>query len=303
MDIEATNLTKRYGRTTVVDNISLSVREGTVTGLLGPNGAGKSTTMRMLLGLNRPDSGRVLYGGKPLVSYRDPLAVVGNLLDARGVDPHSTPHRLLTAQAATHRISASRVDRVLGQAGLSAVAGKRVGGFSLGMSQRLGMALALLGDPRVLILDEPINGLDPDGVRWLRETLRSLAADGRTILVSSHLMAEMAQTADHVIVFGRGRILADAPIGEVMADAAGAATRVRSPRFTDLAAAFDSSVRVEQVAPGTGLVRGMDSEQIGLLAARHNIPLFELTPVQSSLEDAYLDLTAGAVDYTSERVA
>lgn len=298
MQITATHLTKRYESKVAVDDLSFEVHEGRVTGFLGPNGAGKSTAMRMILGLHRPDAGQVLMGGKPLTSYSNPLQIVGSLLDAKDGNPRSTPRQHLLAQAVTHGLGMSRVDEILSLAGLGSVADKKIGGFSLGMSQRLGIANALLADPQVLVLDEPINGLDPEGVRWMRETLRALAGEGRTILLSSHLMSEMAQTADHVIVIGKGRILADAPVAEIVAG--GGSTRVRSPQLEQLLPLLEAAGAVHhQVDGSTVTITGIDSESIGRIAAADRIVLVELVPIQHTLEDAYLDLTAGAVEYTT----
>lgn len=298
MQILATNLSKRYGRSLVVDDVSFTVGEGRVTGFLGPNGAGKSTTMRMLLSLHRPDTGTVLYDGKPLHSYNAPLRVVGGLLDAGAFDRRGTPLQHLRAQAATHGIGRRRVDEVIALTGLTKVADKQIGSFSLGMGQRLGIANAILGDPQTLILDEPINGLDADGVRWVRTTLRALAAEGRSILVSSHLMGEMAQTADHVIVIGKGRVLADAPVAEVIDGTAGqAAVRVRSPQLDALLDALPIGVTTERLHVDAALIYGADVEAVGRLAATHAVVLLELSAQEASLEEAYLDLTADAVEY------
>ena len=237
--IEATNLTKRYGTKTAVDNASFQVKPGIVTGFLGPNGAGKSTTMRMIVGLDRPTGGSVTINGAPYASLQAPLREVGILLDAKAVHPGRTARGHLRALAATHGISNRRVDEVIGLTGLDSVAGKRVKGFSLGMGQRLGIAAALLGDPATLILDEPVNGLDPEGVIWVRKLARFLASEGRTVFLSSHLMSEMAQTADHIIVLGRGRVIADAPVAEIVATASGrGAVRVRTPQAEQFAAAL-----------------------------------------------------------------
>ena len=296
--IEATHLTKRYGAKTAVDDASFTVRPGIVTGFLGPNGAGKSTTMRMIVGLDRPTSGSVTIGGAPYAEHRAPLREVGVLLDAKAVHPGRSARGHLRALAATHGIPNRRVDEVIGLTGLDAVAGKRVKGFSLGMGQRLGIAAALLGDPGVLILDEPVNGLDPEGVIWVRTLARHLASEGRTVFLSSHLMSEMAQTADHIIVLGRGRVIADAPVAEIVASATGVgAVRVRSPHAAQLAAAVAAEQGVA-TADATGLtVTGIRSERIGEIAAQHGLVLHELTPVAGSLEDAYLALTQDEVEY------
>ncbi|PJJ72501.1 ABC-2 type transport system ATP-binding protein [Diaminobutyricimonas aerilata] len=298
--IEAHGLTKRYGPKTAVDGIDFTIPPGRVTGFLGPNGAGKSTTMRMIVGLDRPDAGSVLVSGSPYARLRAPLHEVGVLLDAKAVHPGRTAEKHLLALAATHRIPRRRVREVIELTGLETVARKRVGGFSLGMGQRLGIAAAMLGDPRVLILDEPVNGLDPEGVRWVRMLLRHLASEGRTVLLSSHLMSEMAQTADHLIVIGRGRVLADAPVDQVV----GAGTtlvRVRTPRPDALTAALPG-VQIAVAEDGALEATGATPEQIGDAAARAGIPLHELTTVAGSLEDAYLDLTRDAVEYGSAAI-
>ena len=302
MQITAHNLSKRYGGKLVVDDASFTVREGRVTGFLGPNGAGKSTTMRMLLGLHRPDHGHVLIDGKPLTDYPNPLQVVGSLLDVKAFNPRNTPRQHLRAQAATHGLGRRRVDEVISLTGLATVADKRIGTFSLGMGQRLGIANALLADPQILVLDEPINGLDPEGVRWVRDTVRDMAAEGCTILLSSHLMGEMAQTADHIVVIGRGRILADAPVAEFVAG--GRSCRVRSPRIDALLGQLPrAEVQVQSADEMTAVISGLDNEQIGTIAAQHGIVLHELTPIQASLEAAYLELTADAVEYKTGAAA
>jgi len=296
--IQATHLTKRYGAKTAVDDATFTVRPGMVTGFLGPNGAGKSTTMRMIVGLDRPTSGAVTLNGAPYSSLRAPLREVGVLLDAKAVHPGRSARGHLRALAATHGIPSRRVDEVIALTGLDAVAGKRVKGFSLGMGQRLGIAAALLGDPATLILDEPVNGLDPEGVIWVRKLARHLAAEGRTVFLSSHLMSEMAQTADHIIVLGRGRVIADAPVAEIVASATGVgAVRVRSPHAEQLAAVL-ATENGTSTPDATGLtVTGIRSERIGELAAQHGLVLHELTPVAGSLEDAYLALTQDEVEY------
>src|SRR5690554_6019493 len=285
--IEATNLTKRYGKKTAVDDVTFTVEPGRVTGFLGPNGAGKSTTMRMIVGLDRPTAGRVRVNGRLYAEHRAPLAEVGTLLDAKAVHTGRTAYNHLLAMAATHGISKKRVAEVIEMTGLESVAGKRVGGFSLGMGQRLGIAAALLGDPQTLILDEPVNGLDPEGVLWVRNLVRYLAGQGRTVFLSSHLMSEMAMTADHVIVVGRGRIIADAPVGEFVGRAAGTTVRVRSPQATELEAVLRGhGVTITSVESGLLEVVGSTAEHIGESAARAGLVLHELTPVQGSLEDA-----------------
>ena len=297
--IEAHHLTKRYGPRTAVDGMTFTVRPGRVTGFLGPNGAGKSTTMRMIVGLDRPTSGRVTVNGAPYARHRAPLGEVGVLLDAKAVHPGRSARAHLRALAATHGIGDARVDEVVELAGLGTVAHVRAGRFSLGMGQRLGIAAALLGDPATLVLDEPVNGLDPEGVLWVRTLLRALAAEGRTVLLSSHLMSEMALTADHLIVVGRGRVVADAPVADVVAQAGPAAVRVRTPDAARLAAALvrDPALRVVSTAADTLEVSGADAPALAAAAAGVGVVLHELAPVQASLEDAYLQLTGGEVEY------
>ena len=300
--IEATHLTKRYGTKTAVNDVSFSLRPGQVTGFLGPNGAGKSTTMRMLVGLDRPTSGSITVLGKPYAEHRNPLSVVGALLDAKGVHPGRSARSHLRALAATHGISDARVNKVLELTGLESVAHKRVGGFSLGMGQRLGIAAALLGDPKVLVLDEPVNGLDPDGVLWVRSFVRAFAAEGRTVLLSSHLMSEMAQTADHVIVLGRGSVIADAPIAELIAGGSGQRTvRVTSPESIRLGELLRAQgARSTQQSDGHELLlQGITAAQVGELAAAHGIVLHGLSTDTASLEDAYLELTRGELEYAA----
>ncbi len=303
--IEATGLTKRYGEKTAVDGISFTVRPGMVTGFLGPNGAGKSTTMRMIVGLDRPTAGRVTVNGRPYVEHRAPLGEVGTLLEARAVHTGRSAYNHLLALAATHGIGRRRVDEVVEMTGLQGVAGKRVGGFSLGMGQRLGIAAAMLGDPRTLILDEPVNGLDPEGVLWVRNLLRHLASEGRTVFLSSHLMSEMALTADHIIVIGRGRIIADAPVGEILAGAATTTVRVRTPHADALQRALQApggSVSITSLEHDLLEVNGSTAPAIGEAAAAAGVVLHELTPLHGSLEDAYMQLTAEEVEYHSAPV-
>jgi ABC-2 type transport system ATP-binding protein len=298
--IEAHELTKRYGDKTAVDGISFTIAPGSVTGFLGPNGAGKSTTMRMIVGLDRPTSGAVTVNGRPYAEHRSPLSEVGALLDAKAVHPGRSARSHLRTMAATHNIPASRVDEVIEMTGLAAVAGKRVGGFSLGMGQRLGIASAMLGDPRTLILDEPVNGLDPEGVQWVRRLVRSLAEEGRTVFLSSHLMSEMAQTADQLLVIGRGRIIAAGPVQQVIDSVSGAAVRVRSPRASELAELVrGDGVVVESPETGALDLRGIDPERVGDLACAHGIALHELTRRSASLEEAYMSLTQDEVEFRS----
>ncbi|GEK20923.1 ATP-binding cassette domain-containing protein [Cellulomonas xylanilytica] len=299
--IEAHSLTKRYGARTVVDTMSFTVQPGKVTGFLGPNGAGKSTTMRMVVGLDRPTAGTVTVNGRPYAQHRAPLGEVGVLLDAKAVHGGRSAREHLTALAATHGIGRRRVDAVLEVTGLTSVARVRAGRFSLGMGQRLGIAAALLGDPQTLILDEPVNGLDPEGVLWVRTLLRGLAAEGRTVLLSSHLMSEMALTADHLIVIGRGRVVADAPVEEVVSRAGVAGVRLRTPDAPRLAALLGREAGVEVTSTGTDLlqVTGTTAPAVSAVAAAAGIALHELAPVTASLEDAYLQLTGGEVEYRS----
>ncbi|MEV8310657.1 ATP-binding cassette domain-containing protein [Streptomyces flavidovirens] len=299
--IEAVGLTKRYGDKTVVDDLTFTVRPGTVTGFLGPNGAGKSTTLRMLLGLDAPTRGHSTVGGRPYAAHAAPLHEVGALLEARSVHPGRTAHNHLMALAHTHGIPRSRVTRVLDIAGLSEVAHRRVKSFSLGMGQRVGIAAALLGDPATVILDEPVNGLDPEGVLWIRNLLKSLAAEGRTVLISSHLMSEMALTAEHLVIIGRGRLLADTTVADFVRDSAHGVIKVVTPETGLLSqlltARAHGAVDVTSPAPGTLHISGTDAEHIGRTAAAHSIPLFELTPQAASLEQAFMNLTRDAVAY------
>lgn len=298
--IEATSLTKRYGSTTAVDDVSFTVQPGQVTGFLGPNGAGKSTTMRMIVGLDRPTRGTVTVNGRRYAEHGAPLHEVGTLLDAKAVHRGRTARNHLLAMATTHGVGRRRVEEVIDLTGLGTVADRRVGAFSLGMGQRLGIAAALLGDPQTLILDEPVNGLDPEGVLWVRTLVRHLAGEGRTVFLSSHLMSEMAQTADHIIVVGRGRVIADAPVAEIVARASGTTVRVRTPQATTLVDAVRGP-GIEAISLETGLleISGSTPVAIGEAAARHGVVLHELTPLHGSLEDAYMQLTADAVEYHS----
>ena len=296
--IHAEGLTKRFGAKSAVDDVSFTIRPGIVTGFLGPNGAGKSTTMRMIVGLDRPSAGSVTVNGKPYVQHAAPLREVGVLLDAKAIHTGRSAYNHLLAMGATHGIGKARVSEVIGLTGLGSVAGKRVGGFSLGMGQRLGIAAALLGDPATLILDEPVNGLDPEGVMWVRNLARDLAAEGRTIFLSSHLMSEMALTADHLIVLGRGRIIADAPVADIISGSARTSVRLRSPRAEQLAELLRGpDVTITSTELGLLSITGLQAPTIGEAAARAGIPLHELTPVAASLEEAYMDLTQDDVEY------
>ena len=299
--IEAIGLTKRYGPKTAVDDVTFTVSAGKVTGFLGPNGAGKSTTMRMIVGLDAPTAGSVTVNGKPYAKHRAPLREVGALLDAKAVHTGRSAFNHLAALAATHGFPTKRVHEVIEMTGLQSVAGKRVGGFSLGMGQRLGIAVALLGDPKTLILDEPVNGLDPEGVLWVRELVRYLAGEGRTVFLSSHLMSEMAVTADHLIVVGRGRVIADAPVAEIIATGSTRSVRVRTPDADRLVIALSGpNVTVSTKEPGLLTVSGLDAARIGELAAHERVVLHELTPLQSTLEEAYMELTADSVEYHTD---
>ena len=296
--IQAQSLTKRYGSRTAVDAVDFTVQPGKVTGLLGPNGAGKSTTMRMIVGLDQPSAGSVTVNGKHYREHVAPLREVGVLLDAKAVHTGRSARNHLLAMAATHGIPASRVDEVIELTGLGSVSRKRVGGFSLGMGQRLGIAAALLGDPAVLILDEPVNGLDPEGVQWVRHLMRHLAAEGRTVLLSSHLMSEMALTADHLIMLGRGRVIADAPVADIIGGAGSNTVRVRSPQATRLATLLaQPDVTVTAGEQDTLDVTGISAVEIGEQAAAAGIVLHELTSIGASLEDAYMALTQNEVEY------
>jgi ABC-2 type transport system ATP-binding protein len=303
--IEARALTKKYDAKVAVDDLSFVVRPGVVTGFLGPNGAGKSTTMRMMIGLDRPTSGSVTINGRPYAEHAAPLHEVGALLEARAIHPGRSARNHLRALALTSGIGRGRVDQVLDMVGLTSVAGQRVGSFSLGMGQRLGVAAALLGDPHTLILDEPVNGLDLDGIRWIRALLRRLADEGRTVFLSSHLMSEMAVTADHVIVIGKGRLLRDQPMADFIREADVDSIRVVTPESHRLGQLLErSGATVTTDAEGPGLdtgpaltVSGTTARAVGTLAAEAGITLWELTPSTGSLEDAYLALTRESLDH------
>jgi ABC-2 type transport system ATP-binding protein len=296
--IEIQALTKRYGTTTAVEDLTFTVQPGTVTGFLGPNGAGKSTTMRMILGLDEPTSGSVLVNGHAPRTHNAPLQEVGAMLDPRAVLPSRSAFNHLLALAATSGIRRSRVDEVIDAVGLRAVAGRRAGTFSLGMAQRLGIAAALLGDPATVVLDEPVNGLDVEGIRWIRALLHELAGQGKTVFVSSHLMSEIAQTATHLIVIGRGRLIADTSVAGFIASAAPPVVRVLSsdqPALAGLLRAPD--VSVTPADDGALLVSGLSAGQVGAAAAAAGITVLELATEQTSLEDAFVDLTKDAVEY------
>jgi ABC-2 type transport system ATP-binding protein len=296
--IEANHLTKRYGTTVAVDEVSFTVRPGQVTGFLGPNGAGKSTTMRMILGLDTPTSGQVRVDGQPYHQLADPLRSVGALLDAKAIVGGRSAANHLKWLADSNGIDRRRVSDVLDIVGLSDVAGRRVATFSLGMSQRLGIAAALLGDPQTVMFDEPINGLDPEGILWIRNLMRSLASEGRTVFLSSHLMSEMAQTADHLIVIGRGRIIADAGTDEFINRHTAPSVRVRAIEQALLAETLTRrGALIDYGSDGSLVVTGMDSAAIGAAARAQDTTLIELAPLGSSLEDAYFDLTKDETDY------
>jgi ABC-2 type transport system ATP-binding protein len=296
--IEVDRLSKRFGSVTAVDDLSFTVRPGRVTGFLGPNGAGKSTTMRVILGLDQPTAGRALVGGRRYDGLVRPLREVGSLLDASALHAGRTARAHLRSVAQSNGIPRSRVEEVLRLTGLEGVAGRRAGGFSLGMKQRLGIAAAMLGDPPVLMFDEPVNGLDPEGIHWIRGFFRELAAAGRTVLVSSHLMSEMAQTADHLIIIGRGRLLADTSTQQLIESSARHDVLLRAPQRDELARLIAAGGGTATPQPdGALIVTGLDAAAVGELAAANGIALHALVPRQASLEDAYLDLTSESTDY------
>ncbi|MEU8232653.1 ATP-binding cassette domain-containing protein [Actinoplanes sp. NPDC048967] len=296
--IEVHELTKRYGAKTAVDNLTFTVKPGIVTGFLGPNGAGKSTTMRLILGLDRPTSGTATINGRPYAEHTAPLKQVGALLDAKAVHTGRSAYHHLLAMAATTGVPRTRVDEVIDIVGLHEVARKRAGAFSLGMGQRLGIASALLADPEVLILDEPVNGLDPEGILWIRHLMRGLAEQGRTVFVSSHLMSEMALTAEHLVVVGRGKLIADVSVAEFIEQAAHDSVLVRSPRAVELHDLLAGpGVTVLSVERGAFEVTGLSAAKIGERAADAGIALHELTVQRPSLEEAFMELTRDAVEY------
>ena len=298
--IEARELTKRYGDKTVVDQLSFTVKPGEVTGFLGPNGAGKSTTMRMVVGLDAPTKGSVTVNGVSYAKHRAPLHEIGTLLEAKSVHPGRSAFSHLMALAHTHGIPRRRVDEVIELAGLSSVAGKRVGAFSLGMGQRLGIAAALLGDPAIVMLDEPVNGLDPEGVLWVRNLLRSLADEGRAVMLSSHLMSETALIADHLVIIGRGRLLADTTVDDFTRQASGGGVKVATAEATRLRSLLaGADVTISSSSAEELLVSGRDARQIGRIAAENGVALYELTPQAVSLEAAFMDLTRDVVEYHS----
>ncbi|ATL71066.1 ABC transporter ATP-binding protein [Nocardia terpenica] len=299
--IEVKGLTKRFGQTVAVDNLSFTVQPGQVTGFLGPNGAGKSTTMRMILGLDQPTAGTALIEGQPYTRLDRPLHTVGSLLDAKWVHPNRSARSHLRWMAASNDLPLSRVEEVLRLVGLTEVADKKAGGFSLGMSQRLGLAAALLGDPPVLLFDEPVNGLDPEGILWIRRFMQRLAAEGRTVLVSSHLLSEMAQTADHLVVIGRGKLIADTGTKDFIDRASESTIRVRSPQLDQLRSLLTSAGMTVREDDGPALVVvGETSDAVGKVAGENGITLYELAPMQASLEEAFMRMTGGAVQYHAE---
>jgi ABC-2 type transport system ATP-binding protein len=296
--IELVGVSKSYGRKAAVSDLSFTVRPGIVTGFLGPNGSGKSTTMRLILGLDAPDAGEVTVNGKRYRDQRAPLHQIGALLEASSIHTGRSAYDHLLAMAQTHGLGRGRVEALIELVGLGEVARRRAGTFSLGMRQRLGIASALLADPRIVMLDEPINGLDPEGILWVRNLLKGLAAEGKTVFVSSHLMSEMALTADHLVVIGKGRLIADVGVGELIEGASRSAVRVRSPHAARLGEVLAApEVRVRAVGPDTIEVQGVDAEAIGLAAHVSGIVLYELAPRQASLEDAFMELTGESVEY------
>ncbi|HEX6346897.1 ABC transporter ATP-binding protein [Umezawaea sp.] len=299
--IEAIGLTKRYGTTVAVDDLSFTIQPGRVTGFLGPNGAGKSTTMRMILGLDRPTSGKALIDGKPYAQLDRPLRTVGALLDAKWVHPNRSARAHLHWMAKSNGLPDRRVDEVLDMVGLTAVAKRRAGGFSLGMSQRLGIAGALLGDPKVLLFDEPVNGLDPEGILWIRQFMQNLAAQGRTVLVSSHLLSEMAVTAQDLVVIGKGKIISQSSTTEFIERATENSVLVRSPQLGKLGPLLvDKGYTVRNDDDGALTVVGATSDQIGDIAGANGVVLHELSPQRGSLEQAFMQLTGDSVEYHAE---
>ncbi len=296
--IEAQGLTKQYGDTIAVDNLSFSVAPGKITGFLGPNGAGKTTTMRLILGLDRPTSGTVTIDGRPFSEVAQPMHQVGALLDAKAMHGGRSAYNHLLCLAQSNNLRKARVDEVLGLVGLTDVARKRAKGFSLGMGQRLGIAGALLGDPQILMFDEPVNGLDPEGILWIRNLMKALAAEGRTVFVSSHLMSEMENTADHLLVIGRGKLIADCTVAEFIAANSQLTVRVRTPQqdlLSKLVATAGGTIR--ENGDGTIVIAGLDPAQVGDLAYENSVRLHELAPLHASLEQAFMELTASSVQF------
>ena len=296
--IEARSLTKRYGETIAVDNLSFSVAPGKITGFLGPNGAGKTTTMRLILGLDRPTSGTVTIDGRPFMQVTQPMRQVGALLDAKALHGGRSAYNHLLCLAQSNNLPTSRVKEVLALVGLTDVARRRAKGFSLGMGQRLGIAAALLGDPKILMFDEPVNGLDPEGILWIRNLMKALAAEGRTVFVSSHLMSEMENTADHLLVIGRGKLIADCTVDEFIASNSQLRVRVRTPQPDQLAKLVATAGGTAH-EPGDGsiVISGLEPSQVGDLAYENSVRLHELAPLQASLEQAFMELTASSVQF------
>jgi len=296
--IEARGLTKRYGETVAVDNLSFSVAPGKITGFLGPNGAGKTTTMRLILGLDRPTSGTVTVDGQPFTQVTQPMRQVGALLDAKALHGGRSAYNHLLCLAQSNDLPTSRVTEVLALVGLTDVAKRRAGGFSLGMGQRLGIAAALLGDPKILMFDEPVNGLDPEGILWIRNLMKALAAEGRTVFVSSHLMSEMENTADHLLVIGRGKLIADCTVDEFISANSQLRVRVRTPQPDQLAKlAATAGGTVTEPGDGSIMISGLDPGQVGDLAYENSVRLHELAPIHASLEQAFMELTASSVEF------
>jgi ABC-2 type transport system ATP-binding protein len=299
--IEAVGVTKRYGSTLAVDGLTFTAREGIVTGFLGPNGAGKSTTMRLIVGLDSPNAGRVTVNGRDYRDLRFPLHQVGALLEAKAIHPGRSARNHLLWLAQSNGIDRRRVDQVLEEVGLASVARRRAGSFSLGMGQRLGIAAAMLGDPGTLVLDEPVNGLDPEGILWVRKLLRSLAAEGRTVFVSSHLMSEMSLTADHLVVIGRGRLIADASVSDFIRSSSANHVKVVSPQADALATLIrQRGGAVNTEGPETLMVTGLDCRGVGELAAGAALTLYELSPQEASLEEAFMEMTRDSAEFIGE---
>jgi ABC-2 type transport system ATP-binding protein len=296
--IEAQGLTKRYGGTVAVDNLSFSVTPGKITGFLGPNGAGKTTTMRLILGLDEPTSGSVTVDGRPFRQVAQPMREIGALLDAKALHGGRSAYNHLLCLAQSNNLPKARVDQVLNLVGLADVTGKRTKGFSLGMGQRLGIAAALLGDPKILMFDEPVNGLDPEGILWIRNLMKALAAEGRTVFVSSHLMSEMENTADHLLVIGRGKLIADCTVDEFISANSQLRVRVRTPQPDQLAKlAATAGGTVTEPGDGSIVISGLEPSQVGDLAYDNSVRLHELAPLQASLEQAFMELTASSVEF------
>jgi ABC-2 type transport system ATP-binding protein len=301
--IEVSGLHKRFGPTVALDGMTFTVAPGQVTGFVGPNGAGKSTTMRVILGLDAPDAGSALVGGRPYRSLAHPLHYVGSLLDAGALQPSRTGRNHLLWLAHSQGLAAGRVDEVIGQAGLDKAVRRKAGGYSLGMRQRLGIAAAMLGDPSVIMLDEPFNGLDPEGIVWMRGFLAALAAQGRAVLVSSHLMSELEDTADHLVVVGRGRVIADISMAELIAAASGGRVLLRTiARAKALAVLEDAGATVTATGPDSLTIAGLSSERIVAVLTQHAVPFSEVSAHRATLEEAYMDLTRDAVEYRAEPV-